>query len=78
MSDAIDPVRSALAGIAAADGRLVMTRLREGVATVVLDATGLAAEERAMLERRVRAALVGVPGVSDTRIAMTADRGARN
>ena len=74
MSDAPDPVRPALAGIAALEGRLVMTRLKDGVATVVLDATGLAAEERAALERQVRAALVGVPGLSDTRIAMTAER----
>ena len=74
MSDAHDPVGSALAGIPEVEGRLVMARLKEGVATVVLDATGLAAEQRAMIERRVRAALVGVPGVSDTRIAMTAER----
>ena len=54
--------------------RLVMTRLKEGVATVVLDASGVSAEDRAQLERRVRAALIGVPGVSDIRVAMTAER----
>ena len=51
-----------------------MTRLKDGVATIVLDATGLSADERAQLERRVRAAMVAVPGVSDTRVAMTAEK----
>ena len=74
MSDEPDPVRSALAGIAELEGRVVMTRLKEGVATVVLDATGLAAEERAALERRIRSAMVAVPEVSDTRVAMTAEK----
>ena len=51
-----------------------MTRLKEGVATIVLDATGLAAEQRAGLERRIRSAMVAVPEVSDTRVAMTAEK----
>jgi ATP-binding protein involved in chromosome partitioning len=54
--------------------RVVMTRLKDGVATVVLDATGVSADDRAQLERRVRAALIGVPGVADIRVAMTAER----
>ncbi|HEV2865446.1 MAG TPA: Mrp/NBP35 family ATP-binding protein [Allosphingosinicella sp.] len=54
--------------------RVVMSRLKEGVATVVLDATGVSADDRAQLERRVRAALIGAPGVADVRIAMTAER----
>jgi ATP-binding protein involved in chromosome partitioning len=74
MSDPNDPVRGALAEMAGLSERLVMTRLKEGVATVVLDATGVAADERAQLERRVRAALIGVPGVADIRIAMTSER----
>jgi len=40
----------------------------------VLDATGLSADQRAALERQVRAAMVAVPGVNDTRIAMTAEK----
>jgi ATP-binding protein involved in chromosome partitioning len=36
--------------------------------------TALRAEERAGLERRIRAALVGVPGVAEVRIAMSADK----
>jgi ATP-binding protein involved in chromosome partitioning len=51
-----------------------MSRVKDGVATIVLDATGLAAEQRAAMERRVRAAMIGVAGVSDTRIAMTAEK----
>jgi ATP-binding protein involved in chromosome partitioning len=61
-------------GTLATAGRLTMTRLRDGVATVVIEATGLSAEQRAQLERHVRARLIGVPGVADVRIAMTAER----
>ena len=57
-----------------AAGRIAMSRLKEGVATIVLDATGLSADQRAALERQVRAAMVAVPGVNDTRIAMTAEK----
>jgi len=69
-----DPVKAALAGLPGLGERVVMTRLKEGAATVVLDATGLAADDRAQLERRVRAALVAVPGIADVRVAMTAER----
>jgi ATP-binding protein involved in chromosome partitioning len=74
MSDKDDPVRTAIAGIEGVGERVVMTRLKEKVATIVVDATGLSADERAGIERRVRAALVGVPDVADVRIAMTAER----
>ena len=74
MSEPSDPVKAALAGLPGLGDRIVMTRLKEGVATVVLDATGVSADDRAQLERRVRAALVGVPQVSDVRVAMTAER----
>jgi len=57
-----------------AAGRVAMTRVRDGTATIVIDATGLSAEQRAMLERQVRAQMVAVPGIADTRIAMTAER----
>ena len=74
MSDQTDKLRAALAGVPGLGDRLAMTRIRDEVATVVLDATGLAAEERAQLERRVRAAAIAVPGVAETRVAMTAER----
>lgn len=74
MSDEPDQLKAALAGLPDVQERLVMARLKEGVATIVLDATGLAAEDRAQLERRARAATIAVPGVTDTRIAMTAEK----
>ncbi len=63
--------------LGAADGlkqRVAMARVKEGVATIVLDATGLSAEERALLERRARAVTIAIPGIAETRVAMTADK----
>ena len=74
VTDEGDLVRSTVAGLAGVGERVVMARLKEGVATVMLDATGVSAEDRAQLERRVRAALIGVAGVADIRVAMTAER----
>jgi ATP-binding protein involved in chromosome partitioning len=74
MSDEPDPVKTALAGLSGIAEKVVMTRLKDGLATIVLDATGLSADERAQIERRVRAAMVAVPDVAETRIAMTAER----
>jgi ATP-binding protein involved in chromosome partitioning len=55
-------------------GRVQLARVKDGLATIVVEAGGLAAEDRAALERRIRAALIGVPGVNDTRIAMTVEK----
>jgi ATP-binding protein involved in chromosome partitioning len=82
MADDSDMIAAALAAIAdpagrgslKEAGRVAMTRLKDGKAVIVLDATGLSAEQRAALERQVRAAMIGVPGVADTQIAMTAER----
>lgn len=82
MSETNDPIAAAIAhipdpagkGSLAESGRIAMTRLKDGVATVVLDATGLSAEQRAALERQVRGAVIGVPGVADMRVAMTAEK----
>src|SRR5687768_3732141 len=74
MVDEQDQLKAALAQVPGLGERVVMSRLKDGVATVVLEATGLAAEDRAQLERRVRAATVALPGVSDTRVAMTAEK----
>ncbi|WP_129791560.1 Mrp/NBP35 family ATP-binding protein [Sphingosinicella sp. CPCC 101087] len=74
MSEEQDPIRAALADIGGIGGRLVMTRLKEKVATIVVDATGLSAEDRAALERQVRARMIAVPGIDDTRVAMTTER----
>lgn len=54
--------------------RVVSARAVKGVATLVVDAAGLSAEERATLERDLRAALETRSDVAETRIAFTADR----
>ena len=55
-------------------GRVSAPRLKDGVASMIFDATGLDAAARAAAERRIRAALVGLAGVSDVRVAMTAEK----
>jgi ATP-binding protein involved in chromosome partitioning len=74
MSEETNALKAALATVAEGEGRIAAPRLRDGVASLVLEVGGLAAEQRAALERRIRAALVALPGVSDVRIAMTSDR----
>jgi ATP-binding protein involved in chromosome partitioning len=74
MSDENHSLEAALAANAALAGRVTMARVKEGVATIVLDATGLSAEERAQLERQARAVTIALPGIGDTRVAMTADK----
>jgi ATP-binding protein involved in chromosome partitioning len=77
MSDETDPLANALSAVTEARGRIAAARLRDGIASLVLDVGGLAAEQRAALEREIRAALVAVPGVGEVRIAMTADKAER-
>jgi ATP-binding protein involved in chromosome partitioning len=55
-------------------GRVQLARVKDGLATIVLEASGLSAEDRASLERKIRAAIIGVPGVGDARIAMTVEK----
>ncbi len=82
MSDPNDPIAAAIAAIPdpagrgdlAESGRIEITRLKDGVATIVVNATGLSAEQRATLERQLRGAVIGIPGVTDMRIAMTAEK----
>jgi ATP-binding protein involved in chromosome partitioning len=71
MSEELEKI---LAGIEALSGRVAMARVKDGVATVMLDATALSAEQRAGLERQVRAATIALPGVAETRVAMTAEK----
>jgi ATP-binding protein involved in chromosome partitioning len=77
MTDQTDPLTAALSSIVEARGRVAAPRLKEGVASLVVDVGGLSAEERAGLEGRIRAALAALPGVRDVRIAMTADKVSR-
>ncbi|HYI40957.1 MAG TPA: Mrp/NBP35 family ATP-binding protein [Allosphingosinicella sp.] len=77
MSDETEPLALALTSVAEAAGRIAAPRLRDGVASLVLDVGGLSDERRAALERQIRAALVPVPGIREVRIAMTADKAVR-
>ena len=74
MSEQLD---EALAGISGLAGRVAMARVKEGVATIMIEATGLSSAERAALEGTVRAAALRVSGVRDVRIAMTAEKAKR-
>ena len=82
MNDPTQALRDALArlddpsgsGDLLSGGRVQLARVKDGLASIVLEAGGLAAEDRAALERKIRGALIGVPGVSDTRIAMTVEK----
>ena len=52
--------------------RIRSKRLTGGVATLIVDATGLGAAERSELERELQATASSIAGVDDVRIAMTA------
>ncbi len=52
--------------------RIRSRRARDGVATIVADATGLSADERASLEQELKAAAVALPDIRDARVALTA------
>ncbi|AGH49669.1 MULTISPECIES: Mrp/NBP35 family ATP-binding protein [Sphingomonadales] len=86
MSDS-DPFAAALDAIAdpvsgrglIASGRAAAPRVNDADATasVILDVTGLSGDDRAGLERAIRAKLIGLGGLRDVRIAMTAEKTAR-
>ena len=71
MSEETDKLLEALGDLA---GRVSTPRLRGGLATLILDVTGLDAAARAELEQRIRAALLSLPEVTDVRIAMHAEK----
>jgi len=52
--------------------RIRSRKLAAGVATLIVDATGLSATERARLEEELRSAVLANEGVNEARIAMTA------
>jgi ATP-binding protein involved in chromosome partitioning len=74
MSEETQSLLAALAQIPGTEGRIGAPRVKEGVASLILDVTGLGATERAEMERSIRAAAIGVPGISDVRIAMTSEK----
>ena len=70
--DHTDALRAALPPLA--QSRLQSLRLNDGVAIVVIEASGFDGIERERLEAAVKEALSGQPGVSDVRVAMMADK----
>jgi ATP-binding protein involved in chromosome partitioning len=74
MSDGQDAIGEALARIGEGAERVSAPRIKDGVLSLILDVTGLDSAGRAALERRIRAATLGLAGVSETRIAMTAEK----
>jgi ATP-binding protein involved in chromosome partitioning len=52
--------------------RVRSRRLSAGIATLVADATGLSASDQRQLEQRLKMAALGLPGVEDVRVALTA------
>lgn len=57
--------------------RIRTAKLANGIATIIVDATGLGASERKRLEDEIRAAALSASGVKEARIAMTAEQAAR-
>jgi ATP-binding protein involved in chromosome partitioning len=55
-------------------GRAAPPRVADGTASVILDVTGLSGDARAQIERAVRGRLMGLAGVRDVRVAMTAEK----
>ena len=74
MTDPAEACKAALAAVPDAEGRVSGLRVSDGAASLILDVTGLSAEQRAGMERAIRAAFVAVPGVRDVRIGMTAEK----
>src|SRR5437868_5434750 len=56
------------------DERIRSRKVSGGVATIILDATGVSESEARSVEEEVRAAALQVAGVSEARIAMTASQ----
>jgi ATP-binding protein involved in chromosome partitioning len=56
------------------EGRASMPRLRDGVMTLALDVTGLAPDRRDAIAAAIREGGLTVPGVTDVRVALTAER----
>ena len=54
--------------------RVTAPRLSEGRVSMILDVTGLTPAERDTLDKAVHAAIEALPGVTDIRIAMTAEK----
>jgi ATP-binding protein involved in chromosome partitioning len=58
-------------------GRIAAPRISEGRVSMILDVTGLSPAQRDTLDKVIHQALEGVEGVTDIRVAMTAERTSR-
>ncbi|HEU4809463.1 MAG TPA: chromosome partitioning protein ParA, partial [Sphingomicrobium sp.] len=54
--------------------RIRSRKIADGVATLIVDATGLSGAERKSLERELHDAAIRIEGVSEVRVAMTASQ----
>lgn len=54
--------------------RIRSRKVVDGVATLIVDATGLSDDERKSLEQELRQAALGIEGVREARVAMTASQ----
>jgi ATP-binding protein involved in chromosome partitioning len=77
VTDDTASLNAALDEVPGAAGRVSGLRLREGIASLILEVGGLSAENRARLEEDVRRTLLAVPAIQDVRIAMTAEKVSR-
>ncbi|MBK5265267.1 MAG: Mrp/NBP35 family ATP-binding protein [Alphaproteobacteria bacterium] len=59
---------------AAAKGRASAPRLKDGVLSLVLDVTGLSEMQREVMEAGIRGQMKSLDGITDVRIAMTAEK----
>jgi ATP-binding protein involved in chromosome partitioning len=59
------------------DERIRSRKVASGVATLIVDASGLRGAERAALEDELRSAVLSRPGIGEVRIAMTASEPSR-
>ena len=57
--------------------RIRSRKVVNGVATIIVDATGLGENDARRVEEDIRSAALGIEGVTDARIAMTAEQVAR-
>ena len=72
MTQNSDSILAALTPAAASRARA--PRFSDGIVSLVLNVTGLSAHARAELEEDVRPRLMGLDGVNEVRIALTADK----
>ncbi|MDT9599073.1 Mrp/NBP35 family ATP-binding protein [Sphingosinicella rhizophila] len=74
MDDDIGKVSAALNELPGVAGRVSALRLKGGIATLVLDASGLAPEARSNFQHRIRTMLEAMPEVDQVRIALTEEK----